>query len=651
MVFAPIVSKRYAPFKDFETEIAKIASRTTTKTTIEDTTMTQTTTEMTATTTVEETTVSSYNDEVTSPYSKTETNVATKETVTEPSSTTNTMLGNYTNGGEEQSPYRNNTTYSSVENAITTSVFEDESTPSINQTTKTSTFLTRVNYVTTTPDEMRITSESLAYEQDKVQNSSVVLSNNISTNSSASSEIVTDLSNLTQFFDNSYVTSFTSGASVFAGSSTTSSSRVLFQPYPTSHIVESSISTAEVSKGVMTPSTVKSSTGFSGKSQHISSTFIPLENSFQFVASLLPLSVSAYTLIKPSSSWVSHVNFQNSTSVFQSVMSDSVRVEYSDIWELSTEPTQTYTIFSSEKSVLDNIDESTDASAFETTLVIKELSKVIDVSKVLSELEYKADFTTSGAFINTGSDGIGSVTASSRSVEHLSATIQESFKGVTQSPPIKSLSVSDVSNTYSRQIQSRTLVMQSVSHSTKYITTMDKSLATSFTSHSKSYTISPSDATTPTTFTERIKHPVLSTAGPFTGNSLYDYYYDYPSEIPVFTGRVSSSHLYSKVISEPTPAINVSKPIHGHANSSSVKDTISPTKTIDIVMSEDIKSGSVDIESINRSSKDSPKQGECYCYLPWHLCHQNKLEPRHDKANKMSVRPAKTQISLGIRPI
>ena len=27
------------------------------------------------------------------------------------------------------------------------------------------------------------------------------------------------------------------------------------------------------------------------------------------------------------------------------------------------------------------------------------------------------------------------------------------------------------------------------------------------------------------------------------------------------------------------------------------------------------------------------------------------IEPRHDKSNKMSVRPAKTQISLGIRPV
>ena len=30
---------------------------------------------------------------------------------------------------------------------------------------------------------------------------------------------------------------------------------------------------------------------------------------------------------------------------------------------------------------------------------------------------------------------------------------------------------------------------------------------------------------------------------------------------------------------------------------------------------------------------------------------KRKYEPRHDKTNKMSVRPAKTQISLGIRPV
>ena len=29
----------------------------------------------------------------------------------------------------------------------------------------------------------------------------------------------------------------------------------------------------------------------------------------------------------------------------------------------------------------------------------------------------------------------------------------------------------------------------------------------------------------------------------------------------------------------------------------------------------------------------------------------NKIEPQHDKTNKMSVHPAKTQISLGIRPV
>ena len=29
----------------------------------------------------------------------------------------------------------------------------------------------------------------------------------------------------------------------------------------------------------------------------------------------------------------------------------------------------------------------------------------------------------------------------------------------------------------------------------------------------------------------------------------------------------------------------------------------------------------------------------------------SKYEPRHDKTNKISVRPAKTQIGLGIRPV
>ena len=29
----------------------------------------------------------------------------------------------------------------------------------------------------------------------------------------------------------------------------------------------------------------------------------------------------------------------------------------------------------------------------------------------------------------------------------------------------------------------------------------------------------------------------------------------------------------------------------------------------------------------------------------------NAIKPRHDKTNKVTVRPAKTQISLGIRPV
>ena len=38
------------------------------------------------------------------------------------------------------------------------------------------------------------------------------------------------------------------------------------------------------------------------------------------------------------------------------------------------------------------------------------------------------------------------------------------------------------------------------------------------------------------------------------------------------------------------------------------------------------------------------------CPLTWQVV-QCRFEPRHDKPNKVSVRPAKTQISLGIRPV
>ena len=32
-------------------------------------------------------------------------------------------------------------------------------------------------------------------------------------------------------------------------------------------------------------------------------------------------------------------------------------------------------------------------------------------------------------------------------------------------------------------------------------------------------------------------------------------------------------------------------------------------------------------------------------------CHEHRFEPQHDKTNKVSMRPAKTQISLGICPV
>ena len=42
---------------------------------------------------------------------------------------------------------------------------------------------------------------------------------------------------------------------------------------------------------------------------------------------------------------------------------------------------------------------------------------------------------------------------------------------------------------------------------------------------------------------------------------------------------------------------------------------------------------------------------EQYCFVIHDIMMRTKSEPRHDKTNKMSVRPAKTQISLGIRPV
>ena len=38
-------------------------------------------------------------------------------------------------------------------------------------------------------------------------------------------------------------------------------------------------------------------------------------------------------------------------------------------------------------------------------------------------------------------------------------------------------------------------------------------------------------------------------------------------------------------------------------------------------------------------------------YLHLKFKNNNKIEPRHDKTNKMTVCQAKTQISLGIRPV
>ena len=63
----------------------------------------------------------------------------------------------------------------------------------------------------------------------------------------------------------------------------------------------------------------------------------------------------------------------------------------------------------------------------------------------------------------------------------------------------------------------------------------------------------------------------------------------------------------------------------------------------------------------NKSSQVENTEIICKLVLKWRICETSIIlymsvkkflyEPQHDKTNKMSVRPAKTQISLGIRPV
>ena len=53
-------------------------------------------------------------------------------------------------------------------------------------------------------------------------------------------------------------------------------------------------------------------------------------------------------------------------------------------------------------------------------------------------------------------------------------------------------------------------------------------------------------------------------------------------------------------------------------------------------------------------TREMPTVSESYSGLPYvdyERVGKKEFEPRHDKTNKMSVRRAKTQISLGIRPV
>ena len=56
------------------------------------------------------------------------------------------------------------------------------------------------------------------------------------------------------------------------------------------------------------------------------------------------------------------------------------------------------------------------------------------------------------------------------------------------------------------------------------------------------------------------------------------------------------------------------------------------------------------IDYVRTEMRESLDFDNYWCLQDLFYC-QERFELRHDKTNKMSVRPAKTQISLGIRPV
>ena len=552
---------------------------------------------MIETTASEETTTILYDGEDTSQVSDNDTNAETKDTLTRPTTTASTV-----NPTKEEREYYSMyfASNSSVEYHMTTPLPRNETTSTKDQASER---VTVTRPVQTTG--ICNTSESTVYEQGTIKPSSVILSNMTSRQIPASPDSVKGLSNFTRPVDHFYESSFVSATSMADAFSTTSmnSGRSTFQSYQMSHIVESSLTTATDQTIEMDYSATRSSSKLLDRSQE--GLLMSFKTSSEPLASTSPINV--FSSVKPSALSSSHTQFQYSTSLYQRLKNDSIRG--SAIWERSEEGLYETTV---------RVLETTSGSMKEG------ISRFIDVSKVVSDSRNKTDFATLGVITPTHTHVMGSVSVSDGQLDNQSTKAEENVSLFTSYIPFKASSFVNLSHSYNTKAHPRTAENQPVSQTQKYAITMDKGLTASFTLPSISNTRSSTDSMNTATNTKTMQNSGHSTVGLYDDISDYDYYYDYPSTVSMSPERVSSSPLHSTIISQPTQVINVSRSIPRDRNStyrdsSYVTDTISPTKSTNIIMSDDIKIQKVDTESINRSSRENPKQGEQNYFYLWHL--------------------------------
>ena len=542
-------------------------------TTLDDTTAaTQTTTKHVADTTTSEETTFDAGD--TSTDDDQVTNAETNDILTRSSTTPETAKST----NEESGHYSLlDSTHSSAEYQMTTPVPRNE-TSSNNQISENVSFSE-----STQTSKMSNTTNSPAYKQDTIKPSPVIGPGTIQTLQTASSDIDESSIKPSWSFNRSYETSFSSATPAL---STLSSSSKNLQftslSYPASNIIELPVNSTSKRTVEMDSSTIIPSVELIDKS-HMS-VLVPFETASKPLVS--SSSVSINSGIKPSVMSFSFSQFQNTQSLYPSLKTDSFRS--SAMWESTR-----------------NVSLETATRIFETTR--EEDSRFIENSQVFSDSKFKTNFSTP---IFTDS------VRASHGQPNTQTTLSTSSVTIEVSP---SVDLSQRHTATTTNTWSGTYVMKSVTRRPQLTSSVNNLLTTSFTSHSNSI-IRPSWTSQNTRMaTEILQSSEYSSSDSSDSVDIdsydQDYYHDYQSTVALSTEHLNSILMHSKPATKSTPAIDISRSISRNINStlldsSPVTHTISPTKTTDVIMSDDLKIQKVDINSINRSSRQNPRRGE-----------------------------------------